>query len=218
MRNAILTGLNAAAKATCVGLLIALACPAAAVADSLPSLFAVSGVAADDVLNIRAEPNGGAAILGTLAPGARDVEVVAYDDTGQWAQVNTAEASGWAAQRFLAYQDAIWTPQTLPPTLRCLGTEPFWSFAPQGNAIVFSTPDDPSTPLAAKAILSTYLPGDTRRSIVAQDSSQHLTAVMVPMACSDGMSDRAYGLDVTVILENADGIGMLTGCCSISPH
>lgn len=45
-----------------------------------------------------------------------------------------------------------------------------------------------------------------------------MTAVMVPMACSDGMSDRSYGLDVTVILEGRGEPQMLTGCCSIAPN
>ncbi|MGY9048919.1 hypothetical protein P775_07370 [Puniceibacterium antarcticum] len=44
-----------------------------------------------------------------------------------------------------------------------------------------------------------------------------MTAVIVPMACSDGMSDRNYGLDVTQILDGGDARQMLTGFCSIAP-
>ncbi|MGB3280174.1 MAG: peptide-binding protein, partial [Pseudorhodobacter sp.] len=45
-------------------------------AETLPALFDVTGVAADDVLNLRAAPDGVAEILGALGPSAKDVEVV----------------------------------------------------------------------------------------------------------------------------------------------
>ena len=64
----------------------------------------MTGVAANDLLNIRAAPSANAEIIGTLSPRARHIEVVGYDDTGRWAQINTGEISGWAALRFLAYR------------------------------------------------------------------------------------------------------------------
>ena len=39
-------------------------------------MFDVTGVAANDVLNIRAAPDASAEIIGTLSPNARDIEVV----------------------------------------------------------------------------------------------------------------------------------------------
>jgi uncharacterized membrane protein len=184
----------------------------------LPTLFDVTGVAGDDVLNLRAEPNAGAEIIGTLAPNARDIEVVGHDATGQWARINTEARSGWAALRFLAYRTDVWTPGNLPPSLHCLGNEPFWSFRPSGDALLFATPDAPESRMRTEAVLDTGVFRDPRRSVSARDGARRLSAVMVPMACSDGMSDRAYGLDVTVILEG-DGLAqMLTGCCSIAPR
>src|SRR5690606_19026860 len=129
--------------------------------------------------------------------GARNVEVVAYDPTGRWARINTGEQSGWVALRFLAYQDDVWTPETLPATLHCLGTEPFWSFRPRGDMLVFSTPEAPEIMMRIEQVMTTGVFRDPRRSISAQGDSRRLTAVIVPIACSDGMSDRAYGLDVT---------------------
>jgi len=209
----------AAAKALLIGLLLGMAAPAAATQEYiLPTLFDVTGVAANDVLNIRAAPDASAEIIGTLAPHARDVEVVGHDETGQWAQINTDERSGWAALRYLAYQVDVWTPGSLPQTLHCLGNEPFWSFRPQGDDVVYSTPDRPEAVMRIERVMSSGIFRDPRRSLSAEGESNRMTAVIVPMACSDGMSDRSYGLDVTLILEGGDEPQMLTGCCSIAPR
>jgi uncharacterized membrane protein/predicted secreted protein len=209
----------AAAKALLLGVFLVAAMPAAATREYLlPTLFEVTGVAANDVLNIRSAPNASAAIIGTLSARARDVEVVAHDATGRWARINTGEQSGWAALRFLAYQVDVWTPESLPPTLHCLGTEPFWSFRPRGDDVVFSTPDRPEAVVRVERVMSTGIFRNPRRSLSAQGESLRMTAVIVPMACSDGMSDRSYGLDVTLILEGGGSPQMLTGCCSIAPR
>jgi uncharacterized membrane protein len=208
-----------AAKGLLLALFLFAASPAAATQEYiLPTLFDVTGVAADDVLNIREAPSASAAIIGTLRPDARDIEVVGYDASGRWARINAGERSGWAALRYLAYQVDVWIPGALPPTLHCLGTEPFWSFRPAANQIAFSTPDDAEVRMRIETVLTTGRFRDPRRSVSAKDGTRRLTAVLVPMACSDGMSDRAYGLDVTVILEEAGRPQLLTGCCSIAPR
>lgn len=208
----------ATAKRLVLGFLLLAAWPASATQEYiLPTLFDVAGVAANDVLNIRAAPDASSEIIGSLAPDARDIEVVGYDDTGRWARINTDGRSGWAALRYLAYQTDVWTSGALPPTLHCLGTEPFWSFRPEGDDIVFSTPEAPESDMSIEQVLSTGVFRDPRRSILAESDSRRMSAVMVPMACSDGMSDRSYGLDVTVILEERGEPQMLTGCCSIAP-
>ncbi len=208
-----------ARKGPLLGLFLVAAWPASATPEyTLPTLFNVTGVAANDMLVIRAAPNASAAIIGTLSPHARDIEVVGYDETGRWARINTGERSGWAALRYLAYQVDVWTPGTLPPTLHCIGTEPFWSFRPSGDTVIFATPKTPESAMRIGQVLTTGMFRDPRRSVSAHGASQRMTAVIVPMACSDGMSDRAYGLDVTVILEGRGGPQMLTGCCSIAPQ
>lgn len=184
----------------------------------LPTLFDVTGVAADDVLNIRSAPSPSAPIAATLSSRARDIEVVGLDDTGQWGRVNVGEVTGWARLAFLAYQSEVWGPQTLPPTLHCLGTEPFWSLRPGGDGLVFAMPEAPETALQITQVLTSGVFRDPRRTVLAQGAAGPLTAVIVPMACSDGMSDRSYGLDVTLILQGLDRPHMLTGCCSIAPN
>lgn len=210
---------RAAARVLLLGLLLVAAWPVSATPEYvLPTLFDVTGVASNDILNIRAAPSASAAIIGTLSPHARDIEVVGYDSSGQWARINTSESSGWASLRYLAYRTDVWKPGALPPTLHCFGNEPFWSLGRRGDAVVFSTPDHPATEIGIDQVLTTGMFRDTRRSIIAQGVARRMTAVMVPMACSDGMSDHAYGLDVTVIIEGTGAPQMLTGCCSIAPN
>lgn len=183
----------------------------------LPALFDVTGVAADDVLNIRARPDGRAEIIGKLAHDARDVEVVAHDRTGRWARVNTRERSGWVALRYLAYQTGVWEDDRLPASLHCLGTEPFWSLRPKGEQLIFGTPGEPDQTLALETVLGTGVFRDPRRALIARDRERRLTAIIVPTACTDGMSDRAYGLEINVIFEEDAMTDLLSGCCSIEP-
>ena len=67
-------------------------------------------------------------------------------------------------------------------------------------------------------VLATGMFRDPRWSVTTQGESLRLTAVIVTLACSDGMSNRSYGLDVTVIIEGRGQLQMLTGCCSIAPR
>ena len=80
------------------------------VSTNLPARFSVTGVAADDVLNVRAAPDPAAPILAELPPDATGVEVIALSDDGAWALLPRPEGQGWASTRFLAPND-----ETLPP-------------------------------------------------------------------------------------------------------
>ena len=73
-------------------------------AGEFPALFSVTGVAANDVLNIRETASASADKLGALQHNAKNVEVVAVDDARKWALVNTGETAGWVAFRYLARQ------------------------------------------------------------------------------------------------------------------
>lgn len=193
--------------------------PASAVASpSLPSLFDITGIAGDDVLNIRATASARADIIGTLSADARAIEVVAMDDSRRWAQVNAGERSGWVASRYLAHRIEVWAPGGLPTTLQCFGTEPFWSLAPEQDALAFSTMGGGDQRLSLDVVLDSGVPGWPRRAIIARSDTRTLTATITQADCSDGMSDRSYGLETTVILQEAGEFSMLTGCCSIAPR
>lgn len=203
-----------AAAAACA---LLLAGPAAATPEYLlPTLFDVEGVAAGDVLNVRAEPDASSAVLGALEPDAERVEVTEHDATGRWGRVNLGERSGWVAMRFLAYRTDVWEPGRLPEGLRCLGTEPFWSLSFAPGEAVLETPEA-TVAFGTRQVLDTGFFRDPRRAVTAQDGERRLTAVIRPAACGDGMSERAYGLIADVVLEEADGARLFVGCCSIAP-
>lgn len=195
-------------------LMAALVAAPAAMAQSvtLPSLFEVTGIT--DLLNVRAGPDTAQSIVGGLSADARDIEVVALDPSGDWGLVNTGEQVGWVALRFLAEQPGVWEPGTLPANLSCFGTEPFWSLRPEAGTLVYDTPEGgaQSFPLT---VLDSGIPGDARRALVAGEGGP--VATITPRVCSDGMSDRAFGLETLVILARDEGPQLRTGCCSIAP-
>jgi len=195
-------------------ILLTLAQPAAATQEYiLPTLFDVTGVRPTSVLNIRSGPGTGFAVIGRLPPDTTGIEVVAHDASGQWGQINTGERSAWVSLAYLAYRTDVWEPGALPEGFACFGTEPFWSL----RADTFSTPEAPGQPLEMTAILDTGVFRDPRRALVASSGGRRYTAAVTPQACSDGMSDRAFGLGVMVVVEDGAAPGLLTGCCSIAP-
>lgn len=197
-------------KAALAALLLA----APAAAQPLPSLFVVTGVQPGHALNVRAAPEPGAPVIGRLAADATGIEVTARDATGAWGAVNVGEGAGWAALRYLAAAPGGWQPGALPAGLRCFGTEPFWSLAFDAGTARLATPEGERT-LKVQAILDTGVPDDPRRAVVLDDAISEATATITPAACSDGMSDRRFGLQVLTVLHDAGAPRLLSGCCSL---
>ncbi|MDO5611962.1 MAG: SH3 domain-containing protein [Paracoccus sp. (in: a-proteobacteria)] len=175
----------------------------------LPTLFDVSGVAADDVLNVRAAPSAQAEILATLRPDATGIEVVQEQDG--WGRVNAGETSGWVAMRYMSYRTDVWDGAALPDGFRCFGTEPFWDARVSDGALVIGTPDATDRSLPVSDLLATGWFRDPTRVVLAQGAS--LTAS--PAICSDGMSDRLFGLRADLAISGQERL--LSGCCTIQP-
>ncbi|MGL4236146.1 COG3650 family protein [Tabrizicola sp.] len=176
-------------------------------AEDFPALYAVTGVAADDVLNIRAAPEADAPILGVMLPDATGVEVVSATDG--WAVVNAGEQAGYVSLKFLSREPGP-TWYALEQPLACSGTEPFWSLAidPGAGTVVYTTPD-PEDLLEGK--IGRTWPGEPWATTAALALPQGF-AVVRPAACSDSMTDRPYGLAID-IFQN-DGVhDRLAGCC-----
>ncbi|MFV0410158.1 MAG: peptide-binding protein [Paracoccus sp. (in: a-proteobacteria)] len=180
----------------------------------LPTLFDVSGVAAWDQLNIRSGPNASAEIIGSLAPDAVGVEVMALDSSGCWGLVNAGERAGWAAMRHLNYRTDVWLPGELPAGLSCGGTEPFWSIHADGGSLIWSEPGH-EIALSGLTVLDSGF-RDPHRGLHVEDDHDLLSAVISPAQCSDGMSDMAYGLEITVLRQSGNRpVQMYRGCCRI---
>ncbi|MGR3466510.1 MAG: SH3 domain-containing protein, partial [Shimia sp.] len=82
-------------------LLVLLFWPAMVTGQQLPALFDVTGVRADDVLNIRTEPTARAPIIGSFAPDETAIEVLERSPSGTWGRVRYGEQMGWSSLRFL---------------------------------------------------------------------------------------------------------------------
>ncbi|MDG1473247.1 MAG: SH3 domain-containing protein [Ascidiaceihabitans sp.] len=184
-----------------------------AAASDFPKLYAVIGVAADDVLNIRAEPNAQAELLGAFVYNASGVEVVALSDDGKWGQVNVNERVGWAAVRYL-------TPlsDTAPFFASCFGTEPFWGLIldETGVASEWSSPESKGKVTELETLMTTTVMPRTfayAGKIQGENGRvRKFDALMTHKICSDGMSDNLYGLSIDLSLIGGRN---LAGCCTL---
>ncbi len=193
------------------GLMLLLAIgPGTLRAEVYPALHAVVGVAETDVLNIRAAPDAGAEVVGTLAPNQMGVEVIRVTDG--WALVNAGEGVGYAALRYLAREEGPdWYALARP--LACFGTEPFWSLAldPDARTATFTTPEMAA---ARQDPMGQTWPGALWAPTAAIDLPDG-TAVLRPADCSDGMSDQSYGIAIDFFLRTGDQ-QRLSGCCTLA--
>jgi len=182
-----------------------------ATAQELPAFFDVTGVAQDDVLNIRARPDARSDILDTLAPDAQNIEVVRLSENGRWALVNTYDQAGWAARAYLAPQlRADFNTQPLT----CFGTEPFWS-ATLDERLTYAPMDGPAFdyPVATRIRATNRT---DRYALEGGDKVQGATAVIERRACSDGMSEAQFGLSINLLVRSATQNFMLSGCCRLN--
>lgn len=188
-----------------------------ALAQDLPGLFDVTGVAAGDVLNIRAEPSAASPILSALPPDARGVEVIATSPDGRWGQVALPEGGGWVNLRFLASGAyPAWDAPGRP--LSCAGTEPFWSSRlndPPGTLLLRQMDGLPQA-----FAISGSAPAAGRVGILGLtlgSSAGTGFALVRAEGCSDGMSDRPWGLSVVLFPPGPPGSPGLAGCCAMTP-
>ena len=189
-----------------VVLLLFTASPLAA--DDFPALYSVNGVAANDVLNIRQAPDPTSPIIGTLAPDAAGVEVV--DESDGWASVNTGEALGYAAARFLSAESGSPWYQLEQP-ISCSGTEPFWSFeidTPKMTTTFTSATSEKPRVLPIQGLW----PGNSWSTSAAVAVAEGM-AVLRHEACNDGMSERGYGIAIDIFLNG--GNHRISGCCTM---
>ena len=199
---------------TLLMLLLGAATPAGAAEDFLPGLFGVTGVATGDVLNVRAAPDGAAAIVGSFAPDRQGIEVIARDPSGHWGEVGLPEGAGWVAMRYLAPEP--WPAGAPPDGMACVGTEPFWRIAFADGTARYSAPgvDWPAVPVAAAA--SPVPPGRQAYGFAFDHDGNRFSGTIEAAACSDGMSDRPFGWKVTVLHQGGDGSSLAHGCCSLA--
>lgn len=198
-----------------------------AYSDDLPRLYRVTGVAADDVLNVREAPDAGSAINGSLAHNLEHIEVTALSDDGRWGQVNFHEFSGWVAMRYVQDMgDPPWWEMRRP--LFCSGTEPFWHViidADTSGGMRFSGLDMETQNFQYDWLRthSGYSAPDNPRAVFANfvNDARRGVAILSRASCGDGMSDRSFGISAQITLSVNDPDNMYAnetyyGCCSLN--
>ncbi|MFD2738352.1 peptide-binding protein [Sulfitobacter aestuarii] len=195
--------------------------PAQATQDAWPALYDVHGVAQGDRLNIRERDSSNAPVIGALAPDARDIELIRPNDRHTWALINTGEGRGWVSLAYMTRQPGQWL-GALPPLAQCFGTEPFWSLRFEAaDRVSLATPEIDRLEGRITARLGSLSRRDhhallfeTRGTAVL---SQQITALVTGGDCIDGMSDRAFGLEIDMIADFGSGPALHSGCCWLAP-
>ncbi|WP_211299502.1 COG3650 family protein [Pukyongiella litopenaei] len=191
-----------------MALILVLAAPAAS-AQSYPALHDITGVSS--FLNIRQGPGTGFAKVGRFLPGDTGIEVTGVNEAGTWGRVNHQEQAAWVFLAYLARQPDD-PDRPLTASFRCFGTEPFWALAlTQGDTAVLTTPSGPDQTFPVGMLAA----ASNRTEPWLLDMGAGAVAVIHRAECSDGMSDRAYGLAID-LLTGAAPRTLMDGCCSLA--
>lgn len=179
----------------------------------LPALYDVTGVAADDTLNVRAGPTVNAEVMDELGPERDGVEVVAFADDRKWGQINIGEGTGWVSMTYMERQPGQDPVSKTPTPLWCYGTEPFWSLEIGHSNVSFTDPGMDEPALVQPTEYYASVPHSPRGALVAGDITGFVSREM----CSDGMSDRQYAWRIDFLRTGNGGQFMFSGCCTIQP-
>ncbi len=186
------------------------ASPTFAALETWPALYNVQGVATNDALNVRRLPDVTSEIIGTLAYDAKNIEVVDVDDEREWGRVNIGDGSGWVSLRFME-RDPRWA-GSFPPITACYGTEPFWNLTRTTAQTDLEYFNDVIESVSETLDFTSQNRVDRFGMIIGNSS-----AFIMEGSCTDGMSDRYYGLSIEVMTEISGAPAMLSGCCTIQP-
>lgn len=184
-------------------------------AEPFPALYDVAGVSVGDVLNIRAEPGAASGVVGALAPLEKGVEVVRLSDDGGWGLVNASDGAGWVSMRYLSRQPGQ-DDGFLPGALSCFGVEPFWSLelASDGTVTFERAGSEPEELFPTSRHTSATRPD--RLVFEAGGKMAGAVGFVTLSTCSDGMSEREYGMTLDLLMRFGANPGYYTGCCVIA--
>jgi uncharacterized membrane protein len=183
-------------------LLTAMLASAAPVTAGEITYYEVTGVAADDVLNIRKSPSAKSDKVGEYSP--RDSGIYIVRREGNWALVGRGEAEkpdGWVNTRYL--KETVAAKRVILPLI-CFGTEPFWSIGFESETQALYS--DPETPEASYAMNEVSRTG---RDAAIRFGGKGRAAISAA-SCNDGMSDNRFAYSVRVTMP---GGRALEGCC-----
>ena len=178
-----------------------------ATVNDLPAHFYVKAVASDDTLNIRAESDASATILGDFGPYTINIEVLERSTDGKWGKVGLGETNGWVALRFLERSDHTRLNE-IPRPISCFGTELIWTFNLTARGDEFISIDMPRIGLEPTEMLAIsngfFIEfSETERLMVRRGQ------------CLDGLSDRIYRWQSTALYMGLNGQEIAEGSCTL---
>lgn len=183
---------------------------------TLPALYSVVNVEEDGVLSVHERPDTGSPALTTLDWNARDIEVVAFDDSGEWAQINIGETTAWISMAYLEEQFMAGS-SLLPRPLVCFGNGPFWTLEIGNKPFAELDWLDGITLRFSGLYTISSDSREGRYMMIAENTGRSLHGFVERKSCSDGMSERNYALDLNLLIRDGDQTRYFAGCCSIAP-
>ena len=152
--------------------------------------FQVTGVAANDVLNIRETPSGSSAKIGYLGYDQPIVEVLGTNPSGTWGYVQAGETMGWTSMRYLTPTAILTFGGTdIPIGIACYTTEPFVTYT-LGNGHVKIEGMSLATYIVP--ILNIGKIRESYEVIYELDGTEQRLLLSLATKGSDGMSDVEY--------------------------
>ena len=180
-----------------------------------PALYDVTGVALDDVLNVREGTGASYPVIETLAPNDRNIEIVQLSDDGKWGLIGYPGGSGWASMRYLARQPGQ-DGRGFPSSLGCGGTEPFWGLVFNGQSANYDMMGEDNQSFTKVWEDTAVGMAPISYAVKLQGNGGDITAVIHRNLCNDGMSEMTYGFDIDVIFSRPSGNSYYSGCCSLN--
>lgn len=200
-------------------LLTLLASPALAQrAAVLPLLYTVTGVAADDTLNLRETPAASAADVGDLAP-LQTVEILRLSADGKWGRVENYDAVGWVSMRYMALTpdtvgDGTALPSGMPRHMQCSGAEPFWELAFNNGANITLGSDGPTAWEVRRNPVLRLDKGLNTTVDTYAISSPPYTAILKKEACFSDFTALNRGWSMALLYQDSQSFYVMSGCCT----
>ncbi|HCP80446.1 MAG TPA: hypothetical protein DIT67_02230 [Octadecabacter sp.] len=180
-------------------------------AQTLPTLYDVEGVPSGEFLNVREGPSVNNNIVEVISNDDR-VEVL-WEQDG-WGFIGLGEISGWVSMNFLTASPQSESEITLPVT--CYGAEPFWSIAIEEGVANYATPEALSRPMTVQ----NSAPAKNGFTFQFTEETAPYTHTLIARAnrCSDGMSERVFGMSALIHMQTDVGNYVHQGCCSFQTN
>lgn len=175
--------------------------------------LAVTRVADDDVLNMRAEPTAKAAVVYSIPYDATNL--LRLDIRKGWVKVHYSGHNGWIYDKYVKESAPVSALNVFGGELFCVGTEPHWNLETQKQIVRLSELDDDTSLLISSNFRNSVNRTDTWLVSLSTPERERLLnqAIIQKQVCSDGMSEEDY--PYTIQLLTTYHTKLMSGCCKL---